>query len=123
VTSVLTLYHDRTAIPYWGGGTFAARATKANERMYYELMCHARKRGCHTFDFGRSKVGSGAYAYKKNWGFEPRPLHYATWEANPHSGRNIDPTSEAYSARIALWKRLPLPLANRLGPIIARGLG
>ncbi len=123
MTSVLTLYHDGTAMPYWGGGTFAARATKANERLYYELMCHARRRGCHTFDFGRSKVGSGAYAYKKNWGFEPRPLHYATWEANSKSGRNVDPTSDAYSARIALWKRLPLPLANRLGPVIARGLG
>jgi len=123
VTSVLTLYHDGSAMPYWGGGTFAARATKANERLYYELMCHARRRGCHTFDFGRSKVGSGAYAYKKNWGFEPRPLHYATWEADPRSGRNVDPTSDAYAARVALWKRLPLALANRLGPVIARGLG
>lgn len=123
IASVLTLYHRGTAMPYWGGGPFAARAAKANERMYYELMCHARRRGCHTFDFGRSKVGSGAYAYKKNWGFEPRPLHYATWEAGPHSGRDVDPNSDAYSNRVALWKRLPLPIANRVGPLIARGLG
>lgn len=123
IASVLTIYHQGVAMPYWGGGTLAARASKANERLYYELMRHARRRGCHSFDFGRSKVGSGAYAYKKNWGFEPRPLHYATWEACPHAGRNVDPTSEAYSTRIALWKRLPLPLANRLGPLIARGLG
>ena len=122
VASVLTLYHNGVAMPYWGGGTFAARASRANERMYFELMRHARERGCHTFDFGRSKVGSGAFAYKKNWGFTPAPLTYALWQAPGAAARDIDPTSEAYSAKIALWKRLPLPLANRLGPPIARGL-
>lgn len=122
VASVLSLYHDGTVMPYWGGGTFAARATRANERMYYELMRHARTRGCHTFDFGRSKTGSGAYVYKRNWGFEPQPLTYATWTAAGMESRDIDPTSEAYSPKIEAWKRLPLGLANRIGPIIARGL-
>ena len=122
IASVLTLYHRGVAMPYWGGGIFAARTARANERLYYELMCHARRRGCHTFDFGRSKVGSGPYAYKKNWGFTPEPLTYAAWHAPGHPPRNIDPTSEAYSAKIALWKRLPLTVANRLGPPIARGL-
>ncbi len=122
IASVLSLYHAGAVMPYWGGGTYAARATRANERMYFELMRHARERGCETFDFGRSKVGSGAFAYKKNWGFEPQPLAYATWTATDTEARDVDPTSEAYSAKIALWKRLPLPVANRLGPPIARGL-
>jgi FemAB-related protein (PEP-CTERM system-associated) len=122
IASVLTLYHRGVAMPYWGGGTHAARATRANERMYFELMRHARRRGCHSFDFGRSKVGSGAFAYKKNWGFEPQLLTYATWQAPGQAARDVDPTSEAYSAKIALWKRLPLSVANRLGPPIARGL-
>ncbi|MCT2558749.1 FemAB family PEP-CTERM system-associated protein [Tsuneonella sp. YG55] len=122
VASVLSLYHAGAVMPYWGGGTFAARASRANERMYFELMRHARGRGCVTFDFGRSKTGSGAFAYKKNWGFEPRPLAYATWSAADSEARDVDPTSDAYSAKIALWKRLPLGLANRLGPPIARGL-
>jgi FemAB-related protein (PEP-CTERM system-associated) len=122
VSSVLTIYHQRTAMPYWGGGTFAARGLRANERMYYELMLHARRRGCTRFDFGRSKTGSGPYHFKKNWGFEPEPLVYATWTAPGARPRNVDPTSEAHSARIELWKRLPLVLANRLGPPIARGL-
>ena len=123
VASVLSFYHDRAVLPYWGGGTFAARALRANERMYFELMLHARRRGCTRFDFGRSKTGSGPAAYKKNWGFEPQPLAYASWTAPGAAKRDVDPNSEVYSARIALWKRLPLPLANRLGPAIARGLG
>jgi FemAB-related protein (PEP-CTERM system-associated) len=122
VASVLSLYHGGAVLPHWGGGTRAARATRANERMYFELMRHARERGCETFDFGRSKTGSGAYAYKKNWGFEPRPLAYATWTATDLEARDVDPTSEAYAAKIALWKRLPLAIANRIGPPVARGL-
>ncbi|MGC1271377.1 MAG: GNAT family N-acetyltransferase, partial [Croceibacterium sp.] len=100
-----------------------ARALRANDRMYYELMCHARRRGCDRFDFGRSKTGSGAFHFKRNWGFEPQPLAYASWTAPGAERRDADPTSAKHSARIALWKQLPLPVANLLGPLIARGLG
>jgi FemAB-related protein (PEP-CTERM system-associated) len=123
VASVLSLYHRGAVLPYWGGGTHTARALRANDRMYYELMRHARVRGCTAFDFGRSKTGSGAYHFKRNWGFEPEPLSYATWTAPGYAARDADPTSQRHAARIALWKRLPLPVANRLGPLIARGLG
>ena len=90
--------------------------------MYYALMCHARERDCTRFDFGRSKTGSGAYHFKRNWGFESHPLAYASWTANGAAPRDADPTSPRYQAAIAAWKRLPLPLANRIGPVIARGL-
>ncbi len=122
VASVLSFYHGGAVLPYWGGGTFAARHLRANERMYYELMLHARNRGCERFDFGRSKTGSGPYNYKKNWGFEPQPLSYASWTAPGHEPRDLSPNNEAYSAKIELWKKLPLALANRIGPSIARGL-
>ena len=123
VASVLSLYHRGAVLPYWGGGVFAARALRANDVMYYELMRHARQRGCTVFDFGRSKTGSGAYHFKRNWGFEPAPLSYASWTAPGQPHRDADPMSARHAARIALWKRLPLPIANRLGPWIARGLG
>lgn len=123
VASVLSLYHDGAVLPYWGGGIAAARTMRANDRMYLELMRHARARGCTRFDFGRSKTGSGAYHFKRNWGFEPEPLSYATWSAPGAPARDADPTSARHAARIAAWKRLPLSIANRLGPLIARGLG
>lgn len=123
VASVLSLYHAGAVMPYWGGGTRDARRLRANDRMYYELMLHARRRGCDRFDFGRSKTGSGAHDFKRNWGFQPQPLHYATWTAPGAKGRDTDPTSDGHSAKIELWKRLPLPVANLIGPWIARGLG
>ena len=123
VASVLSLYHKGSVMPYWGGGVFAARGLRANDVMYYALMNHARRRRCVAFDFGRSKVGSGAYAFKKNWGFEPHPLSYALRTADGAEPRDINPNSPKYKAKIALWQKLPLPVANMVGPWIAKGLG
>ncbi len=123
VASVLSLYWKGTVYPYWGGGTFAARALRANDRMYFELMRHARTRGCRRFDFGRSKVGSGPAAFKKNWGFKGEPLVYYDRVAEGAQARDASPLNPKYRLKIALWKRLPLFVANRIGPVIAKGLG
>lgn len=122
VSAVLSLYHKGAVMPYWGGGIHDARRLRSNELMYYRLMSHARSRGCTMFDFGRSKKDSGQAAWKKSFGFEPRPLHYHTWSADGKA-RDIDPRSDKYQRRIDLWKKLPLPVANLIGPMIARGLG
>ncbi len=123
VASVLSLYHRGAVMPYWGGGTWDARRLRANDRMYFELMLHARRRGCTVFDFGRSKTNSGAFHFKRNWGFEPEPLSYAAWTAPGQLVRDADPTSAKHAMQIAIWQRLPLAVANRLGPLIAKGLG
>lgn len=121
VASVLSLYHGGTVYPYWGGGTAAARGLRANDRMYFELMRHARARGCTTFDFGRSKTDTGAAAFKKNWGFTSAPRRYAKRSDGP--ARAVNPLNPRYAAMVAGWKRLPLPVANLIGPWIAKGLG
>jgi hypothetical protein len=98
-----------------------ASSTRANDRMYLALMAHARARGCTRFDFGRSKAGTGPAAFKKNWGFDPHPLAYAKWSSGP--ARDINPLDPKYAAMVRTWKRLPLPVANLVGPWISRGLG
>ncbi len=123
VASVLSLYHEGTVMPYWGGGVYQARKLRANDLMYYALMNHARERGCNRFDFGRSKTDSGAYYFKKNWGFEPEPMAYAVRTADGSEPRDVNPNSPKYKAQIAVWQKLPLSIANRLGPWIAKGLG
>jgi FemAB-related protein (PEP-CTERM system-associated) len=123
LSSVLSLYHKGVVLPYWGGGTRDARTWRANDMMYYALMGHARSRGCVAFDFGRSKFGTGAFAFKRNWGFEPQPLDYAARTADGQEPRQINPMSPKYRLQVAAWQRLPLSIANRVGPWIARGLG
>jgi FemAB-related protein (PEP-CTERM system-associated) len=123
VASVLSLYWRGTVMPYWGGGIAEARRLRANELLYFALMRHARDRGCTRFDFGRSKMGTGPFQYKKNWGFEPQPLVYARWLAPGETARDTNPNSAKYRLQVDLWKKLPLWAANRIGPLIARGLG
>jgi FemAB-related protein (PEP-CTERM system-associated) len=124
MASVLSLYWRGTVMPYWGGGTHDARAWRANDLMYYALMLHARKeKGCNRFDFGRSKVGTGPAAFKRNWGFEAVSLSYAKLGVDGGELRDINPMHPKYRARVAIWQKLPLWLANRLGPKISRGLG
>jgi FemAB-related protein (PEP-CTERM system-associated) len=124
VASVLNLYWRGTVMPYWGGGTRDARSLRANDLMYYALMCHARAaKGCTRFDFGRSKAGSGPASFKRNWGFEGQPIVYHARTLDGSPPRDINPMSAKYRLQVALWKRLPLVLANRIGPMISRGLG
>jgi FemAB-related protein (PEP-CTERM system-associated) len=122
VSTVLTLYHNGRVMPFWGGGIADARRLRSNELMYYRLMGHGRTRGMTIFDFGRSKAGSGQAAWKKSFGFDPAPLSYHSWSATGER-RDINPNSPHYQRRIDLWKKLPLPIANLIGPFIARGLG
>lgn len=122
-SAILSLYHNGACLPYWHGATWEARALHSNEVCYFQLMNHARARGCINFDFGRSKVGTGPVQWKKTWGWEGTPLTYATRAAPGREARDINPLSPQYQRKVELWKKLPLPLANLLGPHIARGLG
>lgn len=123
VASVLSVYMNGIVYPYWGGGTVAARSLRANDRLYFELMRHARERGCTRFDFGRSKAGTGPAAFKKNWGFDGQPLRYAKRAPTGQAAREINPLSPKFRLQVAAWQKLPLWAANRLGPLISRGLG
>ncbi|OYY69748.1 FemAB family XrtA/PEP-CTERM system-associated protein [Sphingomonas sp. 28-63-12] len=123
VAGVLSLYMNDVVYPYWGGGTQAARHLRANELMYFALMRHARNRGCTRFDFGRSKTGTGPAAFKKNWGFDGVPLHYAKRAPTGQAPREINPLSPRYRMQVAAWRKLPLWAANRLGPLLSKGLG
>jgi FemAB-related protein (PEP-CTERM system-associated) len=123
VASVLNFYWRDEVIPYYGGGTAAARGCYGNDFMYWEVMRRGAARGCRLFDYGRSKVGTGAFAFKKNWGFTPEPLQYRFLLAPGASIPDHNPLNPKYRLFIAAWKKLPLPVANLLGPHIVRGVG
>ena len=124
VAAVLNFHFREEVLPYYGGGTAAARGLSANDFMYWEVMRRAgRERGATLFDFGRSKAGTGAFAFKRNWGFEEAPLHYCYRLAEGARIPDNNPNNPKYRLFIAAWKRLPLPVANLLGPPLVRGLG
>lgn len=122
LTSVLSFFFRDEVLPYYGGGSSAARSYAANDFMYWEVMRRACEAGLRVFDFGRSKVGSGSFAFKKHWGFEPEPLYYEHFLRLLTKVPEINPLNPKYAMMIAVWKRLPLSVANAFGPMIAREL-
>jgi FemAB-related protein (PEP-CTERM system-associated) len=123
IAAVLNFYFRDEVLPYYGGGRELARDRYGNDFLYWEVMRRAAARGFRLFDFGRSKLGTGSFAFKKNWGFSPTPLHYRFHLAPGAQIPEHNPLNPKYRMLIAAWKRLPLPIANAIGPLIVRGLG
>jgi FemAB-related protein (PEP-CTERM system-associated) len=123
VSGVMSFYFRDEVLPYYAGDTVAARDLAANDFKYWELMRRACERGVRVFDYGRSKQGTGSFDFKKNWGFEPAPLDYEFRLLKRDAVPQNNPLNPKYRMLIAAWRRLPLPVANALGPHIVRNLG
>ncbi|MEL7485579.1 MAG: FemAB family XrtA/PEP-CTERM system-associated protein [Pseudomonadota bacterium] len=120
VAGLVSFYYSGRMMPYYVAVDPSARPLRALDFLCWSMIERGLERGAQAFDFGRSKVGSPHYAYKKHWGFEPAPLayHYALLTANEVP--NVNPNNPKFAMASAMWKRLPLAAANRLGPVLAR---
>ena len=123
VCCVMNFYFRDEVWPYYAGVTAAARLLAGSDFMYWEVMRLAVERGYRLFDFGRSKVGTGAYDFKHNWGFEPQALHYGYHLVRAGAVPENNPNNPKYRLFIKAWQRMPLALANFIGPHIIRQLG
>jgi FemAB-related protein (PEP-CTERM system-associated) len=123
VAACLSFYFRDEVLPYYGGGTRAARELAGNDFMYWEVMERARQRGSRLFDFGRSKRGTGSYDFKRYWGFEPEPLYYEYYLVGGAEMPDLSPVNPRYERLIAAWRRLPLWTSRLLGPPLAKYLG
>ena len=123
VSGVMSFYFRDEVLPYYAGDTVAARDLAGNDFKYWELMQRACARGLRVFDYGRSKQGTGSFDFKKNWGFEPVPLAYEFQLLKRAEVPQNNPLNPKYRMLIALWRRLPRPVVNVVGPHIVRNLG
>lgn len=122
-SAVMNFYFNEQVLPYYGGGNDSARGLKSADFMYYQVMCHAQKKGKTWFDFGRSKNDSGPYKYKKNWGMEPQPLHYYYHLVNTDELPSLSPNNPKYKFFINMWQKLPLKVSQMIGPFLSKYLG
>lgn len=120
VAAVLSLYHGQTVLPYYGASDPAFNRANPNNMMYFALMCEARKRGLQSFDFGRSKTGSGAYLFKSHWGMEERQLPYEILLVKRKQLPNFSPANPKFGLAIRLWRNVPMPLTRIIGPWLIR---
>jgi len=106
----------------WSGSLRRYLPLKPNMLLYWTNLCVAGERGCTVFDFGRSTRDSGTHHFKRQWGTEDIPLHWAQWPPRQADRPELDPTNPKYRLAIALWKKLPLPLTRLIGPGIVKHL-
>jgi FemAB-related protein (PEP-CTERM system-associated) len=123
LAALMSFYFKDRVLPYYGGAVAAARPVHAYDLLYWSQMRRAVDRGARLFDFGRSKFGTGSFDYKTFWGFKPRELQYHVKLVKRRDLPDVNPLNPKYRRMIDTWKRLPPWVANRLGPLIARGLG
>lgn len=122
VAGVMTFIFKDSLMPYYGGALKKYYKYAVNDFMYWELMKYGCENKFRVFDFGRSKKGTGAYEFKRHWGFEPMALPYACCLIGKKQMPNVSPANKKYSTMISIWKKMPLFLTNWLGPKLVRGI-
>jgi FemAB-related protein (PEP-CTERM system-associated) len=122
VAAVMAFYFKDQVIPYWAGSNFQDRKLAPNDFMYWELMKHGSENGFKVFDFGRSKLGTGSYDFKRHWGFEPAPLSYQYYLVKAKEMPNLSPANPKYKKKIELWRKMPLAATKIIGPHVAKYL-
>jgi FemAB-related protein (PEP-CTERM system-associated) len=107
-------------LPYYGGSLLAGRGLAANNFMYWEVMKRALEGGVRYFDFGRSKLGTGSYAFKTQWNMRERPLPYQFYLVERETMPNYSPANSRFKLATNCWKHLPFPVTKILGPALVR---
>ena len=122
IASVMTFFFKDQVVPYYAGSVFEYRNLAPNDFMYWELMRYGCENGYKIFDFGRSKIDTGSYHFKRHWGFEPVQLAYQYHFIKAKEIPNLSPSNPKYQKKIELWRKLPLSVTKILGPPIAKYL-
>jgi FemAB-related protein (PEP-CTERM system-associated) len=113
--AVLIFHAGQVEIP-WAACTAEGKSWGFNMKLYWEALSMAVEHGAKRFDFGRSTRDSGTFRFKQQWGAQPVPLYWYRWERKPGSeGKLMDHA-------VSIWRRLPLGVANTLGPLVSPGL-
>jgi FemAB-related protein (PEP-CTERM system-associated) len=88
----------------------------------WTVLLFAAEKGYHTYDFGRSTIGSGPHWYKLQWSSQEVPLYWDYWSPEDSKINQVNRENTKYDMLVRLWKHLPLGLTKVLGPSIVRRL-
>ena len=120
IAGVLTLFYKNEVLPYYAGSLLEYRNLAPNDFMYWQLIKYGWKNGYKLFDFGRSKVDTGAYDFKRHWGFEPEPLSYQYYLNKIEEIPDFSPANPKYQRKIEMWQKLPFWSTKLIGPRIVK---
>lgn len=117
----LYVFRQVLEIP-WASSNRKYNHLAPNMLLYSSTLEHACLKGCKEFDFGRSTQGSGTHRFKEQWGAKPTQLYWYYWKRTGSEVPVHSPTNGIYSLAATVWRRLPVAVANSLGPHIVKYL-
>lgn len=115
--------NERVSIP-WASTLYKVNPYSVNAFMYHNIIERLINKGVKTFDFGRSTIGEGTYKFKEQWGAIPETCHWHVFEFGS-SKEDLENTEMGTVMKllVSAWKKMPLFLTNKLGPILIRNTG
>jgi FemAB-related protein (PEP-CTERM system-associated) len=122
VAAGFVIRNGRTLEIPWASSVRRANSMNVNMLLYWNVLEDACEQGIATFDFGRCTVDSGTYVFKKKWGAEPLQLFWHYWLRAGGEPPRLNHSNPKYQMAIAMWRKLPLPIANWLGPSLSQKL-
>lgn len=120
IAGVMCFYFRDEVIPYYSGSLLEYFADSPNNFMYWSLIAQSCAEGYRSFDFGRSKRGTGAWKFKSSWSMKVTELPYRYQLVRAKEIPHMSPVDAKFKTPVALWKKLPLPLTKILGPHVIR---
>lgn len=106
----------------WMCSDYRYLSLQPNMLMYWTILRIVGERGFKWLDFGRSTRGSGTHKFKQLWDTQDVPLPWASWTVDGAPPKELSPSNPKFELATRLWKKLPLPIANWIGPHIVRNL-
>lgn len=119
--SIVVGYKNTVEVP-WAASVRSADRFSVNMYLYWRMLEYAAASDHELFDFGRSTVDSGTYRFKKQWGATPEQLHWYYWLRDDVELPRLNLDNPKYRLASSLWQRMPVWLANAIGPHIVRNL-
>lgn len=117
----LTGHQTRMEIP-WASTLRQVNHTSINMIMYWKILGFSISQGFKIFDFGRCSYNAGTYRFKQQWGGSPIPLYWDYLLPEGQELPKLNPNNPKFALMIAVWKRLPVNVANFIGPHVVKGL-
>lgn len=116
VAASLNFLYQRQMHTYYAASSPECWKMNCNDFMYFQQILWAGQNGYTLFDFGRSKVGSGPFEFKKHWGATMRPLPYEVMLVKRRELPNFSQTNPKFDLAVRVWQKMPLALTQLVGP-------
>ena len=105
----------------WASSLREYNPSSPNMLLYSTLMEESIGKGVRRFNFGRCTPGGATHKFKRQWGGVDVDLPWAFWSRTSATG-TPSPERPIFQIATAVWSKLPMRVANTLGPVLARQL-